>query len=70
MHQTLVQRVQQVPLAQVLVRAPAQALAREEGGVVVVVVVVQEGQESAQEFASVEVVREEQLALELVQPNC
>jgi len=39
-------------------------------GGVGVVVVVQEGQESAQEFASVEVVREAQLALELVQPNC
>ena len=51
MHQMLVQRVQRVPLAQVLAQVPAQALAREEGGVVVVVVVVQEGQESAQEFA-------------------
>jgi len=70
MHQTLVQRVQRVPLAQVLAQVLARALAREEEGGVVVVVVVQEGQESAQEFASVEVVREAQLALELVQLNC
>jgi len=70
MHQKLVQRVQLVPLAQVLAQVQARALARVVVVVVVVVVAAQEGREWALESASVVVVRAAQLALELVRPNC